>query len=404
MPKKSNTRRPQGDGTIRQRKDGRWEARYTLGVDPGSGKQVQKSVYGKTQDEVRKKLKQITADVDKGIYTEPSKMTVGQWLDMWADDYNSDVKATTLEQYKYQIKTHIKPGIGAVKLAELTAPMVQHLYNKRIKPYQITQKMSNGKEKKVEKEGLSAKSIHNMHSVLHEALDKALKLGYVKSNVCDAVTLPKVKRIEMHPITGENVKSFLTAITGNPFEDLFYVTMFTGLREGEVIGLTWDCIDFDKQTITVFQQLQRERKKGGQYQFVPLKNSKTRVFMIPDNVKAVLLKVKKKQTENRLQVGNLWHNKEGFVFTNEFGQHLTKSTVYNNFKRCAEAAGIPETRFHDLRHTYATLALQQGIDVKTVSSNLGHATVAFTLDVYGHVSEQMQKDSADRMQAYLEAL
>ena len=404
MAKRSNTRGAQGDGTIRKRKDGRWEARYTLGVDPGSGKQVQKSVYGKSQDEVRKKLKGITTEVDQGIYTEPTKMTVGQWLDIWIAEYNSDVKDTTVQQYKYQINTHLKPGIGSVKLSELTAVMLQQFVNSRSKPYVITQLSKSGKPVKVKKKCLSAKSIHNMHSVLHEALVKAMKLGYIRTNVCDAVTLPRAQKVDMHPITGPNVKKFLEAIKGDPYEDLYYVTMFTGLREGEVLGLTWDCIDFAKSTMKVYRQLQRDRHRGGPYQFVPVKNSKTRIFMIPDNVKAVLLKVKREQAEKRLQYGSRWENEESFVFTNESGHFLMYSTVYAHFKRCVKRIGIPETRFHDLRHTYATLALQQGVDVKTVSENLGHATVAFTLDVYGHVTEEMQKRSADLMQAYLEAL
>ena len=404
MPRKSNTRGAQGDGTIRKRKDGRWEARFTLGVDPGSGKQLQKSVYGKSQDEVRKKLKEITTDVDRGIYMEPTKMTVGQWLDIWIAEYNSDIKDTTKHQYQYQINTHLKPGIGMVKLQELTAVVLQKFINSRSKPFVITQLSKSGKPIKVKKNGLSAKSIHNMHSVLHEALVKAMKLGYIRVNVCDAITLPRVQKVDMHPITGANVKKFLAAIKGDPYEDLYYVTMFTGLREGEVLGLTWDCIDFGKSTMKIYRQLQRDRHRNGPYKFTPLKNSKTRSFMIPDNVKAVLLKVKREQAEKRLQCGSRWENDEGYVFTNDSGHFLMYSTVYARFKQYVKRIGIPETRFHDLRHTYATLALQQGVDVKTVSENLGHATVAFTLDVYGHVTEEMQKKSASLMQAYLEAL
>lgn len=390
-------RNAKGAGMIRKRSDGRWEGRYTLNG-------ARKAIYGKTQAIVRKKLTEIIADVDKGVFTEPSKLSVGKWLDIWISEYLADVKPSTIDQYRYQINTHLKPRLGNVKLNELTAPMVQHLYNTLRNPYQITQKVANGKTKKVQKNGLSAKSIRNMNSVLHESLDKALKLGYIHVNVCDAVTLPRVQKKEMNVITGENVKRFLEVIKGNPYEELFYITMFTGLREGECLGLTWDCIDFENKTITIYRQLQKERKKNGQYIFVPLKNSKSRAFMIPDDIKAVLQQIKRKQAADRLLVGDAWENKDGFVFTDCLGRHLSKSTVYNNFKRCASMAGIPETRFHDLRHTYATLAIQQKIDIKTVSANLGHATVSFTLDVYGHVSEQMQKDSADRMQAYLDAL
>ena len=191
---------------------------------------------------------------------------------------------------------------------------------------------------------------------------------------------------------------------GLGMEDLLYVTTFTGLRQGEVLGLTWDCIDFNRKTMRVYRQLQKERKPGGGYDFASLKNDKQRSFMIADNVLEVLRRVKVKQTEWKLKAGKNWDGSKNLVFTDEYGHHLSKCTVYENFKRCAREAGIPETRFHDLRHTYATLALEQGTDIKTVSSNLGHATVAFTLDVYGHVTEQMQRDSADRMQKYLESL
>ena len=404
MPRRSNTRGANGNGTIRKRSDGRWEARYTSGIDPGTGKQIQKSVYGNTQKEVRIKLTQIANDIDQGVFTEPTKMTVGSWLDLWLKEYKADVKPNTIDQYDYQIRTHLKPAFGKINLQELTAPMIQKLYNTRSKPYKIKQNMCNGKPKTVEKTGLSPKSIRNIHSVLHEALDKALKLGYVRTNVCDAVTLPKTQKCEMHPVKDGDVGAFLKAIKGNPLEPLLYVTAFTGLRQGEVIGLTWDCIDFKKKTIKVYRQLQKERKPQGEYHFVPLKNDKQRVFMVAENVINVLDRVKRKQAEWRLAAGEAWENDNNYVFTDKYGRHIPKSTAYNNFKKCAAEAGIPETRFHDLRHTYATLALQQGTDIKTVSSNLGHATVAFTLDTYGHVTEQMQKDSADRMQKYLESL
>ena len=257
MPRRSNTRGANGNGTIRKRSDGRWEARYTSGIDPGTGKQIQKSVYGNTQKEVRIKLTQIANDIDQGVFTEPTKMTVGSWLDLWLKEYKADVKPNTIDQYDYQIRTHLKPAFGKINLQELTAPMIQKLYNTRSKPYKIKQNMCNGKPKTVEKTGLSPKSIRNIHSVLHEALDKALKLGYVRTNVCDAVTLPKTQKCEMHPVKDGDVGAFLKAIKGNPLEPLLYVTAFTGLRQGEVIGLTWDCIDFKKKTIKVYRQLQK---------------------------------------------------------------------------------------------------------------------------------------------------
>lgn len=404
MAGRSNNKGASGDGTIRKRSDGRWEARYSYGYDPGSGKHIQKSIYGKTQKEVRMKLKQITSDIDQGVYTEPSKMTLGAWLDIWIEDYNTDVKPSTLDQYKYQIRVHLKPNLGAVRLSALTTPMVQRLYNRLMEPYKLKQKNWKGKEIVKQRKGLSAKSIKNMNSVLHGALNQAIKLGYITTNVCNAVTLPKVHKSEMHPVTGDSLKDLLNAIKGNPYEELIYVTMFTGLRQGEIIGLTWDCINLKTGMMTVYRQLQKGRSVGSTYTFLPLKNGKSRTFLVADNVLAMLKRQKSKQSAARLKAGECWSNKEGFVFTDELGNHLSKYTAYENFKRCAAAAGIPSTRFHDLRHTYATLALEQGTNIKTVSSNLGHATVAFTLDVYGHVDEKMQRDSADRMQAFLESL
>ena len=152
MPRRSNTRGANGNGTIRKRSDGRWEARYTSGIDPGTGKQIQKSVYGNTQKEVRIKLTQIANDIDQGVFTEPTKMTVGSWLDLWLKEYKADVKPNTIDQYDYQIRTHLKPAFGKINLQELTAPMIQKLYNTRSKPYKIKQNMCNGPFPKVHPE------------------------------------------------------------------------------------------------------------------------------------------------------------------------------------------------------------------------------------------------------------
>ena len=382
MPRARNAH---GSGSIRQRKDGTWEARYTLGRDPGTGKQIQKSVYGKTEGEVARKLRAITHEIDQGAYTDPAKMTFGAWLDIWHSEYLGGVKASTAAQYEYQLRVHVKPALGAVKLSVLTAPMIQKLYNSSVRS------------------GLSSKSVRNMHGVLHKALDQAVALQYIRFNPCDACTLPRVERQEIKPIEGSKVREFLQAIKGTANEDLLFVDIFSGLRQAELLGLTWDCVDFDKGTITVSKQLRKTRIHGGggTYEFTALKNDKTRMISPAKAVFDVLRRVQLRQKENQLKSGGAWENPLNRVFTNALGGHLTSDTVYGNFKRIAKRIGIPSTRFHDLRHTFATLSLQNGDDIKTVSANLGHATVAFTLDVYGHVTEQMKKDSADRMQAFI---
>ncbi len=387
MPRKSNTRAAQGAGTIRQRKDGRWEARYTVGRDPGTGKQVQRSVYGATQQEVRKKLAQLTAALDAGTYKEPCKMTVGQWLDSWSADYLGGVKPFTVVSYTGHIKNHLKPALGSVKLEALNAHTIQEFYN------------SLGAEREG-KPGLSPKTVKNIHGVLHKALQQAVKIGYLRFNPADACELPRAVRKELKPLDEEQSKAFLKAIQGHRYEMLYTVTLFTGMREGEALGLMWECVDFKKGTILINKQMQREKKKNGQYLLVPTKNGKSRTITPAPWVMKLLRTQRAKQAEQQLRAGPMWED-SGLVFTNELGHHLAIHTVYKDFKQIAASIGCPDARFHDLRHSYAVAAIRSGDDIKTVQGNLGHATAAFTLDVYGHVTDQMKRESAARMESYI---
>lgn len=387
MPRKSNTRAAQGSGTIRQRKDGRWEARYTVGRDPGTGKQVQRSVYGATQQEVRKKLAQLTAALDAGTYKEPCKMTVGQWLDIWSADYLGGVKPFTVVSYTGHIKNHLKPALGSVKLEALNAHTIQAFYN------------SLGAEQEG-KPGLSPKTVKNIHGVLHKALQQAVKIGYLRFNPADACELPRAVRKELKPLDEEQSKAFLKAIQGHRYEMLYTVTLFTGMREGEALGLMWECVDFKKGTILINKQIQREKKKNGQYLLVPTKNGKSRTITPAPWVMKLLRTQRAKQAEQQLRAGPMWED-SGLVFTNELGHHLAIHTVYKDFKQIAASIGCPDARFHDLRHSYAVAAIRSGDDIKTVQGNLGHATAAFTLDVYGHVTDQMKRESAARMESYI---
>lgn len=391
MISRKSRRAAQGAGTIRQRADGRWEARYTIGRDGGSGKQIQKSVYGKSQKEVRQRLQQINVSIDDGTYIQPSKLSVSEWLNIWKKEYLGNVKEHTTSQYNTQINVHLIPIIGALKLSALNTHMIQCMYNS----------LARGEKNN---RPLSAKSIRNLHGVLHKALQQAVTLGYIKFNPSDACTLPRIEKTEIQPIEDEKIKELLSIIQGHKYETLYLIDLFTGMRLGEIIGLTWNCVDFKKGILTVNKQLQRERIKGGEYRFVSLKNDKTRRIVPAKAVMTALAIQRQKQIEWKLKIGSLWDNSLNLVFTNEFGKHLAAHTVYMNFKRLAASIGIPETRFHDLRHTFAMLSLQNGDDVKTVQENLGHATASFTLDKYGHVSERMKRDSADRMEGYIKGI
>ena len=228
-----------GAGSIRQRPDGRWEARYSAGFHPGTGKQIQKSIYGKTQKEVRQKLNQIITELDQGTYVTPSKMTVEAWMLTWLQDYIGNVKPHTRRAYEDRIKLHVIPALGAVKLTDLTPPMVQRFVN------------DLGKERR-NKKALSPKTIKNIHGVLHRALLQAVIIGYIRSNPADHCTLPRVVRPNIKPMDDNTISKFIEAVKGERYEDLFLITLFTGLRQGEVLGIQWNCIDFER-TIVCWQ-------------------------------------------------------------------------------------------------------------------------------------------------------
>ena len=202
----------------------------------------------------------------------------------------------------------------------------------------------------------------------------------------------------------DQISAFLAAIQGHVHELLYRINIFTGLREGELLGLTWDCVDLQKGTLLVNKQLRREQKKGGKYYFSPPKNNKSRVLTLAPSVIQTFRAQKAKQAEMQLFAGADWNNEYNLVFTNETGGFLSYRTVYDCFKRIVTSIGTPTTRFHDLRHTYAVAAIQSGDDIKTVQENLGHATAAFTLDVYGHVTAHIKQESANRMERFIKSV
>ena len=399
MPHKNKTgRAANGSGSIRKREVTRngkpytyWEGRITVDIDPITGKQVQRTITGKTQKEVAQKMREIAVEVDQKTYKAPCKLTLGEWLDIWKAEYTGDVKPSTAYLYGRNIDQYIIPYLGAVKLEKLTPLQVQEFYNRLLKP------------DKEEARPLSAKTVRNVHGVLHKALEQAVQVGYIRSNPASACKPPRAAKAEIRPLDADQVSAFLKALQGHPHEYLYQVTMFTGLRQGEVLGLTWDCLDMERGTLLVKQQLRREQKKGGKYYFSLTKNNKIRVLTLAPSVVRLFRLQKIRQNGMRAKAGELWQE-TNLIFTNEMGDRLSYRTVYDCFKRVMVKIGAPSTRFHDLRHTYAVMAIQSGDDIKTVQENLGHATAAFTLDVYGHVTAQMKQASADRMEQFIQSV
>ena len=392
-------RNANGNGSVRKISVARggktytyWQARYSAGFDPGTGKQKQHSITGKTQKEVLQKLKAATAAIDNGSYIEPSAMTVAQWLQIWSDNYLEGIKPSTAYLYRRSIALYLTPNLGAVKLCALKTQQIQAFYNDLLRP---------GKKNA---EPLSPKTIKNIHGILHKALQQAVANGDIRQNPADACSLPKVVRKEMTVFDDDGAVAFLRAIDGHPHELLYKIALFTGMREGELLGLTWDCIDFTNGTISVRQQARQEQKKGGEYYFSTPKNGKGRVLTVPQSVLALFRAQQDKQKEMAAHAGTAWDNVHNLVFTNAAGSFLSHRTVYDCFKRIGNAIGMETMRFHDLRHSYAVASIKNGDDIKTVQENLGHATAAFTLDVYAHATNQMKKASADRMEQYIQNL
>ena len=228
-------------------------------------------------------------------------------------------------------------------------------------------------------------------------------VGYLRFNPADNCALPRSTRKEIKPLDSEDISKFLKAIQGSPFEPVFLVTLFTGMRRGEVLGLTWDCVDLERGHILINKQLQNIPGKPGEYHLVPTKNSKGRMLTVAPSVVEVLRRHRAKQSEVRLRAGRLWED-SGLVFTDDLGHHLAPSTMYHHYKKIVASIGLPTARFHDLRHSYAVAAIRAGDDIKTVQGNLGHYTASFTLDVYGHVTEEMKQASADCMEQFIKGV
>jgi len=361
-----------------------YEARYTEGFDPRTGKQIQRSITDKSKKVVAQKLKVAVAAIDAGTYKAPCKMTVAQWLDIWVAEYLNSVKPLTKHNYNKQVQKHLKPALGAARLEALDTHTIQRFYNSLIAS------------------GLSPKTVKNVHGILHCALQQAIACDYIYRNPADACKLPKVTKPEIKPLEPEEIARLLKEAEQDDYCNLFIVAMFTGMRQGELLGLAWECVDFNSGIITVKQQLQC---KDGDYFLETPKSGKNRTILPAPIVMDALRNQLERQQKEQEQAGKMWDNQFNLVFTDALGKYLVRRTVVKHFKKISQRAGISDdARFHDLRHSFAVSSLYAGDDIKTVQANLGHATAQFTLDVYGHVTQKMRQDSANRMQKFYEQL
>ncbi|MBQ2735509.1 MAG: site-specific integrase [Clostridia bacterium] len=373
-----------GSGSVRQRLDGKWEARCTI-----NGKR--RSFYADKQSDALKAMRTAQKEKDDGEYFEPSNMTLGQWMDIWLEEYKKTaIKITTYRTYKYSLEKYIKPMLGKIKLQEISSIQLQKFYNH----------LSNEKKR-------ASRTIRNYNVMIKGALDHAIKLRLLSSNPCSGCIMPKKEKKEMHPLEAKDVERLLETIktVSEPYQAMIKFALFTGMRRGEIMGLTWEAVDFEKSTITVKQQLIYDHlDEINKFHLAPTKNNKTRVLLVAPFIMNLLKDVKQEQNKNWLKLGLGWNNQFNLVFTTNRGTPIYGRRLHKVFKEQVRKIGCMNVRFHDLRHTYAVIALQEGDSPKTVQEALGHATADFTLNVYAHVSEKMKNESAARMQAYFERL
>lgn len=373
-------KRANGEGNIRKRKDGRWEGRYTVGRDPRSGKQIFKNVLGKTQAEVKAKLEKAIEESRGLDVVKAQSYTVGQWLDVWFEYYAKiKVRPSSHKTYEGYIKNHIKPHIGSIPLTKLTTLDLQMMYQKLLAKGRVDRVESRNQPK-----GLSPKTVRNLNQIISSAMKLAIQQKLISSNPAAGCALPKIEHKEMKTLPAEQLAAFLTEAKRTGTFELYYIDLATGLRRGELLGLKWQDIDLDNGVIHVRRQVGRI---NGKVQEAPLKTKNAyRNISIGADAVSILREKKKKD-------GNI----SEYVFPSPTGGPISPDSVLKMLHRVLERAGLPELRFHDLRHTFATLALQNGVDIKTVSGMLGHFSAGFTLDTYAHVTTAAQRQAADTM-------
>ena len=370
-------KRANGEGNIRKRKDGRWEGRYTAGHD-ANGKAIYKNVLGKTQAEVKEKLKRAIEE-NKGLdIVKAGQYTLGQWMDVWFENYAKlKVRPSSHQTYKGYINNHIRPHVGSIPLSKLTSLDLQKLYKMLLAEGRIDRI-----EAKNQPKGLSAKTVRNINQIISSALNLAKEQKLIYSNPAEACALPKVEHREMKTLPVEQLTSFLREAKETGVYEMYYIELATGLRRGELLGLKWQDIDWKSGIIKVRRQVARV---DGQIVEAPLKTKNSYRAVTISQQAIEVLKQQKEKTNDE------------YVFPSPNGGPISPDSVNNMLKRVLARAGIPKVRFHDLRHTFATIALQNGVDIKTVSGMLGHFSAGFTLDTYAHVTTAAQKEAAQTM-------
>ncbi|MBM6923688.1 site-specific integrase [Hydrogenoanaerobacterium saccharovorans] len=378
-------KRANGEGSIRKRSDGRWEGRYTAGYDPETGKRITKNVLGKTQAEVKEKLAKAIEESKKLDIVRSDEYTVAEWLRLWYELYaKPNIRPTTADNYHRGIESHVIPRIGEIKLKKLTSRDIQKMY----KDLQENGRLR--KSQKREKPGLSNSTVRGIHMMLHNALDRAVKERLILRNPTEDCIIPKIQKQEMKILHPEDMKAYLEAADKRGVLPMFYLELVTGIRKGELTALLWSDLDEERRTVSVSKQAVEDRNRNVTISRPKTENS-VRKISIPQSAVELL------RQEHKNHPDNPW------MFPSpRTGEMYHPDSIAKLHEKILRDTGLEHIRFHDLRHTFATMALQNGVDVKTVSSMLGHYDAGFTLRTYTHATRQMQEQAAEKMGNFME--
>jgi len=367
----SRTKRGNNEGSIVKRADGRWMARVTLSDG------TRKTLYAKTRREAARRLTAALRDQDNGLPAVSDRQTLAQFLNSWLASTRYKLRPRTWTRREEYVRLHVIPVLGSLPLARLTAQLIEALYAQKIE------------------EGLSTTTVHHLHAVLHRALESALRLGLVQRNVAHLVDPPRIAHHEMITLSPEQARQFLAAAEGERLEALYVLALSTGMRAGELLALRWRDVNLDSASVHVRATLQQT---SAGYNFAEPKTARSRrQIALSSTAVDVLRRHLEQQVAERKRMGSAWEDL-GLVFPNTVGRPLDNVNLLRYwFHPLLEHAGLPRMRFHDLRHTAATLLLGRGVNPKIVSEMLGHASVAITLDIYSHVMPHMQQQAAQAM-------
>jgi integrase len=370
-PKRAN-----GEGSIGRRPNGTWSAAVTL----PDGRR--KFFYGKTKEDARRKLSRVLHAIDVGSLADSRGIAVGEFLDQWlAEVVEPNVRPWTYKGYEVHVRLHLKPVIGHIPLDKLTPLHVQQLLNAK------------------KREGLSSKSIRYIRGTLRTALNQALRWELISRNPAALVDGPRVGHYEIRPFTPEEARTFLAAMKGDRLEALYSVALTMGLRQGEALGLCWTEVDLEMGYLRVSKQLQRF---DGETRLVEPKTARSRrTLALPASIARALREHRDRQTHERSLASGTW-SETGLVFTTPTGRPIDATRISKDFHRHLERAGLPQRRFHDLRHSCATLLLVQGVSPRVVMEVLGHSQISLTMNTYTHVLPELRRQAADRMDELLE--